>query len=99
MDQLLNARTGNPYLIPNIGRGVKGKGVKPKAIGNRIKRLAELADLDITAHTLRAAVCTEICRKHNTAMAKEVMGHESIITTERYTRLSIDDVDEVLECV
>ena len=90
-------QNGNPYLIPSVRR--KGQGMVPASIGKRIKILADKADLNITAHTLRAAVITEVCRTKGVAVAQIVAGHQSIITTQRYLRFNINDVAEALEAV
>jgi len=97
MSMLLARQNGNPYLVRNLRK--EGQGMCPPSIGRRIKFLIDKAELDITAHTLRAAVITQIAREIGPSQAQKVAGHNDISTTQRYIRLGLEDVQDALEVV
>lgn len=54
------------------------------------KRLAKALDTPITAHGLRHALATELCRQGGVALAQQVLGHTDIRVTMGYVSADLD---------
>lgn len=73
-------------------------GRKPKSLSRRFKRLLERAKLTGSLHTTRHTAGTHLVRKLGIEQAKEVLGHASTKTTERYSHQKSEVVPvEVLD--
>ena len=67
------------------------------ALGNLIARHAKAAGVKkkVTPHLWRHTCATHLLQNHaNVRHVQELLGHKSLATTERYLRLTIDDLKE-----
>lgn len=78
--------------------GKKGQGLTPSYINKRFKALCAKAGLyrsGVTTHQLRHACATHlISHGANIRYVQDLLGHESIQTTVRYTRQMVDEVQK-----
>jgi len=72
--------------------GRKGKRVNQRQVRESIHRLASLAGIaDIAPHTLRHSAATHLVQGGSDLRSvQEVLGHASLITTQRYTHVTAD---------
>jgi|GEM_PF-5039454 len=83
----------------------QGRSGRPMSVRNAqkiISRLAELADLKIkiSPHSLRHSFATQLASNGaNLAVLKELLGHQSLTTTERYLHISPQHLRSSLECL
>ncbi|MFC1966845.1 tyrosine-type recombinase/integrase [Chloroflexota bacterium] len=84
----------SPYLFPSS----HGHSVQVNAIQQTIKRLAkkaELNDIECHPHIFRHTFATMFLAKGgNAVVLKEIMGHESVQTTQKYIHLQPEDLQK-----
>jgi integrase/recombinase XerC len=90
--------TGNrsPALLINL----RGGGLTTRSVGRIIKKIAVARGLspDVHPHTLRHAFGTHMLEEGADLRAiQELLGHERLATTQRYTQLSMKHVLEVYD--
>ena len=95
-------KVDNPYLF--AGR-VKGKplGSARKTFIKLLKR-AQINGDEVCLHTLRHSVASNLCSEVSSAgvstnllKVKEILGHSSIISTQRYSKLTTDSLRETTD--
>lgn len=80
------------YLLVNY----KGEKLSTRSVQNIIKRIGEKIGLDIHPHMLRHTFATDLLnRGADIRMIQEILGHESLNTTQIYTHVSNNYVKEV----
>jgi integrase/recombinase XerD len=88
------ARTGKPADALFLGR--LGRKLSRKTVWRAFKRLAALAGLDGTAHTLRHSFATHLLSGGaDLRSVQELLGHADIATTQIYTHVSQDALRRV----
>ncbi|WP_368834368.1 tyrosine-type recombinase/integrase [Mycobacterium intracellulare] len=84
--------SGEGWLFPNKAGGY----MTPDHVGRLIARVLPG---DWTAHTLRHRYATRAYRgSRNLRAVQTLLGHESILTTERYVALEDDEIRAAAEC-
>ncbi len=89
-------RTSTPALLINL----RGGRLTTRSVGRIVKRIAVSKGLppDVHPHTLRHAFGTHMLEEGADLKAiQELLGHERLSTTQRYTQLSIRKVMEVYD--
>jgi integrase/recombinase XerC len=89
-------RTSTPALLINL----RGGHLTTRSVGRIVKRIAISKGLspDVHPHTLRHAFGTHMLEEGADLKAiQELLGHERLSTTQRYTQLSIRKVMEVYD--
>ncbi len=88
------ARAGRPADALFLGR--LGRKLSRKTVWRSFKRLAALAGLDGTAHTLRHSFATHLLSGGaDLRSVQELLGHADIATTQIYTHVSQDALRRV----
>jgi integrase/recombinase XerD len=88
------ARAGRPCNALFLGR--LGKEISRKTVWRSFKRLAALAGLDGTVHTLRHSFATHLLSGGaDLRSVQELLGHADISTTQIYTHVSQDALRRV----
>ena len=87
LDAWLTKRTDLPGNdSPSLLLSLKGQRLSPRAIDLTVRRLAQHADLQASAHTLRHICLTQLVRAGNdTVLVAELAGHTRLETTHRYS--------------
>jgi integrase/recombinase XerC len=89
-------RKATPALLINL----RGGPLTTRSIGRIVKRIAVARGLspDVHPHTLRHAFGTHLLEEGADLRAiQELLGHERLSTTQRYTRLSMQHVMQVYD--
>jgi integrase/recombinase XerC len=95
-ETLLNTRTSTPALLINQ----RGGRLTTRSVGRIIKKIAVAKGLspEIHPHTLRHAFGTHMLEEGADLRAiQELLGHERLATTQRYTQLSMKHVLQVYD--
>ena len=72
-------------------------GFKPVSLGMKIKEWADKAGVPITAHSLRHYFATTLMeRGANIRQVQELLGHESLATTQIYLQLMNDHLEDAI---
>jgi len=88
------ARAGRPCDALFLGR--LGRALSRKTVWRAFKRLASLAGLEATAHTLRHSFATHLLSGGaDLRSVQELLGHADISTTQIYTHVSQDALRRV----
>jgi integrase/recombinase XerC len=93
---LFNRKESTPALIINL----RGGRLTTRSVGRIIKKIAVAKGLspDVHPHTLRHAFGTHMLEEGADLRAiQEMLGHERLSTTQRYTQLSIKHVLQVYD--
>ena len=96
---LTESRSHEPALFLSTGAG-RGKRMSDRTARNRLNRRARAAALRlrISPHTLRHAFASHLLGSGADLRAiQELLGHESLRTTQRYTRLSVEQLSQVYD--
>ena len=65
---------------------------KPKTVSRKIAKYLRSCGIDATAHQLRHRAGTILYRtSKDLRMVQEFLGHRSVVTTQGYTRIDLDD--------
>lgn len=98
VEMLRRFRIMSGVKSPLVFPGNKGQGLSPSYINKRFKTLCAKAGLyrpGVTTHQLRHACATHlIAHGANIRYVQDLLGHESIQTTVRYTREMVDEVQK-----
>ncbi|KAA6465457.1 tyrosine recombinase XerC [Acidobacteria bacterium AB60] len=102
----LAARASSPALFLNLHlRGLSKPGgearLTTRSVGRIVKRLAVQHGLssDVHPHTLRHAFGTHLLEEGADLRAiQELLGHERLSTTQRYTQLTTNQLTQVYDC-
>ena len=89
-------RTGEKALLINL----RGARLTTRSVGRIVKRIAVARGLspDVHPHTLRHAFGTHMLEEGADLRAiQEMLGHERLSTTQRYTQLTVKHVMEVYD--
>jgi integrase len=89
------------YLIRENGGGwLFGNGVGGHITANHVgKLIARALPGDWTAHTLRHRFATRAYRgSHNLRAVQKLLGHETVLSTERYTAVYDDEIRAAAAC-
>jgi integrase/recombinase XerC len=79
---------------------LRGSGLTARSVGRIVKKIAVAKGLspDVHPHTLRHAFGTHMLEEGADLRAiQELLGHERLATTQRYTHLSMKHVLEVYD--
>jgi integrase/recombinase XerC len=90
------ARSGEKALLVNL----RGARLTTRSVGRIVKRIAVARGLspDVHPHTLRHAFGTHMLEEGADLRAiQEMLGHERLSTTQRYTQLTVKHVMEVYD--
>jgi len=80
----VNRNTGQPYTPRRF-----------QQIAADVCKKAKIRDIRITPHTFRHALATELLNRGlDIRIVQEILGHESIMTTEVYTHIAIEKIQE-----
>lgn len=93
---LMEKRKNTPSLLINL----RGGGLTTRSVGRIVKRIAVAKGLspDVHPHTLRHAFGTHLLEEGADLRAiQEMLGHERLSTTQRYTQLSMKHVLHVYD--
>ena len=95
---------GRPGLVsldkPYLFLADKGGRLQRAVLSRIVQKYAEKAGIEkhITCHTFRHSVATHLLRgRADIRHIQMLLGHESLQTTERYTRVEISDLKRVIE--
>jgi len=95
--QMLGGHQKNPSALLINQRGGR---LTPRSVGRIIKKIAVAKGLspDVHPHTLRHAFGTHMLEEGADLRAiQEMLGHERLSTTQRYTQLSMKHVLQVYD--
>ena len=88
---LLKGPSGNDRVFLNN----RGDGLSRKGMWKRFKGIAKRADVDGKIHTLRHSFATHLLRGGaDLRSVQELLGHADISTTQIYTHLNQDDLEQ-----
>jgi len=86
----------NPALLLSL----KGQRLSSRAIDLTVRRLAHVADLEASAHTLRHTCLTRLVRAGNDiVLVAELAGHARLETTRRYSLPSAADRQAAMDAL
>jgi len=89
---LLRAKTDSLF----VGNG--GRALTANYITERVKTLGKRAGVKLTPHVMRHSCATHLLQgRADIRQIQRLLGHKSLITTERYTRVEISDLRKVIE--
>lgn len=85
-DRVKGTDSNRVFLMPS------GRDVQPNFVNEDLKKIAaKQLGLHLTSHMLRHSFATTLYNKsHNMLVVKDLLGHKSIDTTERYLHVSQD---------
>jgi integrase/recombinase XerC len=95
-DLLATKKKATPALLVNL----RGQRLTTRSVGRIVKHIAVFKGLspDVHPHTLRHAFGTHLLEEGADLRAiQEMLGHERLSTTQRYTQLSMKHVVEVYD--
>lgn len=87
------------WIFPGLIRGTQREPLTPRAGQILLRRLAKVAGIDkrVSPHTLRHSFATRLASQGvNLAALKELLGHESLLTTERYLHVTPEHLRDAL---
>jgi len=85
---------------PALFLSLKGQRLSARAIDLTVRRLAQQADLDASAHTLRHTCLTRLVRAGNDiVLVAELAGHARLETTRRYSLPSAADRQAAMDAL
>ncbi len=96
LDEARSARAGERALLVNL----RGARLTTRSVGRIVKQIAVARGLspDVHPHTLRHAFGTHMLEEGADLRAiQEMLGHERLSTTQRYTQLTVKHVMEVYD--
>jgi len=101
IDAWLNRRTSLPGSdSPALLLSLKGQRLSSRAIDLTVRRLAQDADLEASAHTLRHTCLTRLVRAGNDiVLVAELAGHARLETTRRYSLPSDADRQAAMDAL
>ena len=84
--------------IPNLFVSNHGTSMRRDCISKMLRKVAEKADIEehISNHTLRHTYVSEICNEYGINIAKDVICHSDISTTQRYSHNTEETVKNVM---
>lgn len=84
--------------IPNLFVSNHGTPMRRDCISKMLRKVAEKADIEehISNHTLRHTYVSEICNEYGINIAKDVICHSDISTTQRYSHNTEETVKNVM---
>ncbi len=86
----------NPALLLSL----QGQRLSCRAIDLTVRRLAQHADLEASAHTLRHTYLTRLVRAGNDiVLVAELAGHAGLKTTRRYSLPSAADLQAAMDAL
>ncbi|WP_041083792.1 tyrosine-type recombinase/integrase [Thermotoga profunda] len=93
--RIISCLSEDDYLLKNN----TGKPLSIHGVAYLLKQLAKKAHIkNISPHTLRHTAATVLLKKGvNLRIVQEFLGHASLATTERYLRVTINDMKESLK--
>jgi integrase/recombinase XerC len=97
--KLMGARKSTPALLLNLRLRGEGR-LTTRSVGRIVKHIALAHGLaaDVHPHTLRHAFGTHMLEEGADLRAiQELLGHERLSTTQRYTQLTVGQVAEVYD--
>lgn len=97
--KLMEARKSTPALLLNLRLRGEGR-LTTRSVGRIVKHIALAHGLpaDVHPHTLRHAFGTHMLEEGADLRAiQELLGHERLSTTQRYTQLTVGQVAEVYD--
>lgn len=99
VDEYLKVRKRTIYN--NLFISNQGTPMQPNSISKTLKVIAKRAGISetISNHSLRHTFCSNVCDNYGVAMAKEVIGHSSINTTQRYCHNTEQQIQNVITSV
>ena len=76
----------------------QGTPMRPECINRTLKNIAKRAGMtkNITNHSLRYTFVSDICDNYGIRVAQETVGHKSIKTTERYSKVKEEKIKNVM---
>ena len=87
-------KSDEPALFLNPG----GRRLSIRSIDLALRRLGEVADIAVSAHTLRHSCLTNLVRRgHDLVLVAEIAGHKRLETTRRYSLPSEGDREAAME--
>ena len=90
--QLLRGREPEAVFVSNLGRALS-----VSQIYNILGDLGRKRGLRLTPHVLRHTCATELLRgRADIRHIQRLLGHKSLATTERYTRVDVSDLKKVI---
>jgi len=101
LDAWLGKRSGLPGSdSPALLLSLKGQRLSSRAIDLTVRRLAQRADLEASAHTLRHTCLTRLVRAGNDiVLVAELAGHSRLETTRRYSLPSHADRQAAMDAL
>ncbi len=95
----LERRRTSPWLFPTRN----GSQVQTRYLRTLVKRLARKAQIPeaekVSPHTLRHTFATDLYREtKNLRLVQKALGHASVATTQIYTHIVDEELEEALRC-
>ena len=88
------------HLSGSLFSTLKGDRIDSRQLRATVKRLARKADIekDVHPHTLRHTFATDLYRNtKNLRITQKALGHAHVSTTEIYTHIADDEVEDALK--
>lgn len=76
----------------------QGTPMRPECINRTLKNIAKRAGItkNISNHSLRYTFVSDVCDNYGIRVAQETIGHKSIKTTERYSKVKEEKIKDVM---
>jgi integrase/recombinase XerD len=82
---------------PALFLGASGRPILPESLRVRLKALGKRLGFRLTPHVIRHSCATHLLRGHaDIRHIQKLLGHRSLQTTERYTRVEISDLKKIV---